>query len=140
MGIPSSPKQASPPAGDLERGDERTPLLARYMSNEDTCVAETQGVAAAAKDSSFTDALKDETVVEAWWTEARVMASSSSNMAVTFFLQYSINFMSVFAAGRLGKVELGAVACKWCMHLACSLPPSPTQTITNADCFCKWPT
>lgn len=119
MGVPSPLPKASPPSDDLERGDERTPLLARYMSNEETCAPDIQAIDATA-DPSFADALKNETVSEAWWTETRLLASSSVSMAVTYFLQYSINFVSVFSAGRLGKVELGAVACEWCLSLLCA--------------------
>jgi MATE family multidrug resistance protein len=48
----------------------------------------------------------------AWPREAKTMLSNSVFLIVTFFLQYSISFASIFSAGRLGKVELGAVACK----------------------------
>ncbi|EFY96622.2 Multi antimicrobial extrusion protein [Metarhizium robertsii ARSEF 23] len=66
-----------------------------------------------------TDELRAEAVVEAtpsggvcftWKTEAKYIASSSASLLVTFVLQYSINVASVFSAGRIGKVELGAVA------------------------------
>ncbi|KHN96013.1 MATE efflux family protein subfamily [Metarhizium album ARSEF 1941] len=45
-----------------------------------------------------------------WQSEAKHLASSSASLLVTYVLQYSINVVSVFAAGRIGKVELGAVA------------------------------
>ncbi|KAK9437062.1 MATE efflux family protein [Metarhizium brunneum] len=66
-----------------------------------------------------TNELRAEAVVEAtpsggvcvtWKTEAKYIASSSASLLVTFVLQYSINVASVFSAGRIGKVELGAVA------------------------------
>lgn len=69
-----------------------------------------------------TDELRAEAVVEAtpsggvcvtWKTEAKYIASSSASLLVTFVLQYSINVASVFSAGRIGKVELGAVACEF---------------------------
>ncbi|EFY87296.1 MATE efflux family protein subfamily [Metarhizium acridum CQMa 102] len=81
-----------------------------------------------------TDEVQAETVVEAtppgdvcvtWQTEAKYIASSSASLLVTLVLQYSINVASVFSAGRIGKVELGAVACVTClapfMGLATSL-------------------
>ncbi|ATY67179.1 MATE efflux family [Cordyceps militaris] len=45
-----------------------------------------------------------------WAREMKVVLRSSPPLIVTFFLQFSINATSVFAVGRLGKQQLGAVA------------------------------
>ncbi|KAG6047435.1 hypothetical protein E4U39_000488 [Claviceps sp. Clav50 group G5] len=49
-------------------------------------------------------------VPASWQRETRTIISYSMPLIVTFFLQYSINVASVFAVGRIGKVELGAVS------------------------------
>ncbi len=56
-----------------------------------------------------------------WQREAKTITVYSRSLIVTFLLQYSINIASVFAVGRIGKVELGAVTCE--------IPPSPPFAI-----------
>ncbi|KAL1901161.1 hypothetical protein Cpir12675_000650 [Ceratocystis pirilliformis] len=45
-----------------------------------------------------------------WQREAKTVLQYSLPLTGTFLLQYSINVASVFAVGRLGKEELGAVS------------------------------
>jgi MATE family multidrug resistance protein len=45
-----------------------------------------------------------------WQREAQTIAVYSRSLIVTFMLQYSINVASIFAVGRIGKLELGAVS------------------------------
>ncbi|KAI0132501.1 MATE efflux family protein [Xylariales sp. AK1849] len=45
-----------------------------------------------------------------WQREAKTIAVYSRSLIVTFLLQYSVNIASIFAVGRIGKVELGAVS------------------------------
>lgn len=47
-----------------------------------------------------------------WQREAKTIAVYSRSLIVTFLLQYSINVASIFAVGRIGSVELGAVSRK----------------------------
>lgn len=47
-----------------------------------------------------------------WQREAKTIAVYSRSLIITFLLQYSINIASVFAVGRIGIVELGAVTRK----------------------------
>lgn len=55
-----------------------------------------------------------------WQREAQTIAVYSRSLIVTFLLQYSINIASIFAVGRIGKIELGAVTCEiW--------PPPPPR-------------
>lgn len=96
-----------------EPPSETSPLLAASLSGDDTCATSERDFEASAADPSsdaFVESVQSQTELAAWATEAKVLASTSSTMAVTFFLQFSINFMSIFAAGRLGKLELGAAA------------------------------
>lgn len=47
-----------------------------------------------------------------WQREAKTLALYSRSLIFTFLLQYSINITSIFAVGRIGRLELGAVSCK----------------------------
>lgn len=47
-----------------------------------------------------------------WQREAKTIAVYSRSLVLTFLLQYSVNIASIFAVGRIGKVELGAVSRK----------------------------
>jgi MATE family multidrug resistance protein len=47
-----------------------------------------------------------------WQREAKTITVYSRSLIVTFLLQYSINVASIFAVGRIGKLELGAVSRK----------------------------
>lgn len=57
-----------------------------------------------------------------WQREAKTITVYSRSLIVTFLLQYSINVASIFAVGRIGKLELGAVSCnvsrKLCLRMA----------------------
>lgn len=58
-----------------------------------------------------------------WQREAKTIATYSRSLILTFLLQYSINITSIFAVGRIGKVELGAVSCKLERLVPVRLPP-----------------
>lgn len=45
-----------------------------------------------------------------WQAEAAVVFKYAAPLILTFFLEYSLTFASIFAVGRIGKVELGAVS------------------------------
>lgn len=47
-----------------------------------------------------------------WQRETKTIATYAAPLIVTFLLQYSVNVTSIFAVGRIGKMELGAVSCK----------------------------
>lgn len=47
-----------------------------------------------------------------WKEEVIIGVTHAAPLVVTFILQYSIDVSSIIVAGRLGKVELGAVSCK----------------------------
>jgi MATE family multidrug resistance protein len=61
-----------------------------------------------------------------WQREAKTIATYSGPLIVTFFLQYSINVASIFAVGRIGTMELGAVS-RMSNPLSLS-PPSTTPS------------
>ncbi|OTA65814.1 MATE efflux family protein [Hypoxylon sp. EC38] len=92
----------------LHRPTETSPLLrssgsingATYASIGTERVTEQQHDAAAA---SFHGRVK-------WPHEARTLAFCAAPLIITFLLQYSIDVTSIISAGRLGKIELGAVS------------------------------
>jgi multidrug resistance protein, MATE family len=45
-----------------------------------------------------------------WQRETKTITAYAAPLIVTFLLQYSINVTSIFAVGRIGKEELGAVS------------------------------
>ncbi|KAH8651134.1 mate-domain-containing protein [Xylariales sp. PMI_506] len=45
-----------------------------------------------------------------WWREAHNLVVTTVPLVTTLLLQYSINMIGIFAAGQIGKVELGAVS------------------------------
>ena len=45
-----------------------------------------------------------------WQREAKTITVYSRSLIVTFLLQYSISICSIFAVGKIGKLELGAVS------------------------------
>lgn len=54
---------------------------------------------------------KDEDITT-WYEEAKTITMWSAPLIVTYLLQRSIHLVSVFAVGRIGPTELGAVSCK----------------------------
>ncbi len=48
-----------------------------------------------------------------WQREAKTLFQYARSLIVTFLLHYSVTVASVFAVGRIGTLELGAVSCKW---------------------------
>lgn len=45
-----------------------------------------------------------------WQREAKVLATYSRSLILTYILQYSLTMASVFTVGHIGKIELGAVS------------------------------
>ncbi|KAF5665021.1 ethionine resistance [Fusarium circinatum] len=55
-------------------------------------------------------AVAEHRIKTTWQREAKTIMTYSAPLIVTFLLQYSINVTSIFAVGRIGKLELGAVS------------------------------
>ncbi|KAK4227854.1 ethionine resistance-conferring protein 1 [Podospora fimiseda] len=94
------------PMGDEEAprivisGDETAPLLGdrRRLSGDEHLNEQWEAAVAAGQ------------IRTTWQREAKTIAIYSRSLIVTFFLQYSLNIVSIFAVARLGTVELGAVS------------------------------
>lgn len=93
-GGPSQPTEASP----LLNGGQRSP-------SEDS--EDSQDL-----DAQWTEAVRSGRIRTTWQRETKTIVSYSLPLIVTFGLQYSINVASIFAVGRIGKMELGAVSRK----------------------------
>lgn len=61
---------------------------------------------------AWENAVAEHRIKTTWQREAKTIVTYSVPLIVTFLLQYSINVTSIFAVGRIGKLELGAVSCK----------------------------
>ena len=63
-------------------------------------------------DEQWIQAVTEGRIRTTWQREAKTLAEYSGPLVATFFLQYSITVASIFAVGRIGKIELGAVSCE----------------------------
>lgn len=70
-----------------------------------------------------------------WQREAQTIAIYSRSLIVTFLLQYSISIASVFAVGRIGIVELGAVTLgSMSANIVCYAPMQGLATSLDTLC------
>jgi len=93
-----STKVPLPAAVDEERAPaEREPLLGAAGGREHL-------------DEQWEAAVAEGKIKTTWQREAKTITVYSRSLIVTFLLQYSINVASIFAVGRIGKLELGAVS------------------------------
>lgn len=68
-------------------------------------------------DQQWEEAIASGRLQTTWQRETKTIAAYSWPLIITFLLQYSINVASIFAVGRIGKIELGAVSCKSTLRL-----------------------
>ena len=97
------------------RSEERTAARSNTVDETTTLLEEgRQGIDSQPVDVGIVNALdllKENGVVQTTWKhEAKVLASYSRPLIITFLLQYSIPLVSVVTVGHLGKAELGAVS------------------------------
>jgi MATE family multidrug resistance protein len=70
-----------------------------------------------------------------WQREAKTIAVYSRSLIVTFLLQYSLNVTSIFAVGRLGTLELGAVSlATMTANITCYAPVQGLATSLDTLC------
>lgn len=88
---------------------DTSPLLGNPVSRPNiTSGPEQPGKLMLGRDFTPSDIIKNAT----WKEEIKIGVAYAAPLVVTFLLQYSIDVASVVVAGRLGKIELGAVSCK----------------------------
>lgn len=86
---------------------ETSPLLGARSDSDSSSIS---GSRDGRLDQQWEEAVASGRLQSTWQREAKTVVSYSVPLIVTFFLQYSINVASIFAVGRIGKVELGAVS------------------------------
>ncbi|KAK4126127.1 MATE efflux family protein [Parathielavia appendiculata] len=70
-----------------------------------------------------------------WQREAKTIAIYSRSLIVTFLLQYSLNVTSIFAVGKLGTLELGAVSlATMTANITCYAPIQGLATSLDTLC------
>lgn len=61
-------------------------------------------------DKRWEQAVMEGKIKTTWQREAKVIATYSAPLILTFLLQYSLTVASIFTVGHIGKFELGAVS------------------------------
>ena len=104
-GSDASPDEEQAPAFRIARPAETSPLL----SAADAAVSGATNESPEDLNEQWLSAVASGKIKTTWQREAQTIAVYSRSLIVTFLLQYSINIASIFAVGRIGKLELGAV-------------------------------
>jgi MATE family multidrug resistance protein len=94
-------------------------------------------------DEQWEEAITTGRIRTTWQREAKTVLSYCGPLIVTFFLQYSINVAGIFAVGRIGTIELGAISCKSAVIPKYYAKYAATQrgkTKLTRRCRVQWPT
>lgn len=84
--------------------EERRPEARTDSSTDET----TPLIADAALSADWSKAVNEQTITSSYRHETKVLASYSAPLIITFLLQSSEQFSTVFSLGHLGTIELGA--------------------------------
>ncbi|OAA47740.1 Multi antimicrobial extrusion protein [Metarhizium rileyi] len=87
---------------------ETSPLLHGHGRGPSSDVG--SGSADDGLEQQWEDAIASGRLQTTWQREAKTVVAYSWPLIITFLLQYSINVTSIFAVGRIGRIELGAVS------------------------------
>jgi MATE family multidrug resistance protein len=106
--------------------DETEPLLARSSSAQH---------AHESLNEQWDAAVAAGQIKTTWQREAKTIAVYSRSLIVTFLLQYSLNVTSIFAVGRIGTLELGAVSlATMTANITCYAPIQGLATSLDTLC------
>ncbi|RBR16791.1 hypothetical protein FVER53590_06135 [Fusarium verticillioides] len=96
----------------IARDEEETPALTVQPPSETDPLlgSRDDGVLPEHLNDTWEHAVAEHRIKTTWQREAKTIMTYSAPLIVTFLLQYSINVTSIFAVGRIGKLELGAVS------------------------------
>ncbi|RDA88053.1 hypothetical protein CP532_5267 [Ophiocordyceps camponoti-leonardi (nom. inval.)] len=109
---------------------ERTSLLHHHHNGADECLADGDEL-----EQQWEEAVASGRLRTTWQRETKTVVAYSAPLVVTFFLQYSISVTSVFAVGRIGKLELGAVSlATMTMSVTCLAPFMGLATSLDTLC------
>ncbi|KAJ3522298.1 hypothetical protein NM208_g12919 [Fusarium decemcellulare] len=92
--------------------DEETPAITVQPPSETAPLlgSRADGALPEHLNEAWEHAVAEHRIRTTWQREAKTILTYSGPLIVTFLLQYSINVTSIFAVGRIGKLELGAVS------------------------------
>ena len=95
----------------LPRGDEEAPRIIINAGETSPLLGDRRSFAGDEHlNEQWEAAVAAGQIKTTWQREAKTIAVYSRSLVVTFFLQYSLNVVSIFAVARLGTIELGAVS------------------------------
>ncbi|KAG9253413.1 tyrosyl-DNA phosphodiesterase-domain-containing protein [Emericellopsis atlantica] len=117
--------------------DEEAPVSvpARSRETDPLLGAPTPSTDDNALDYAWEAAVASGKLKTTWQRETKTLAEYSAPLTITFFLQYSINVASIFAVGRLGKAELGAVSvANMTVAISCLAPFQGLATSLDTLC------
>ncbi|OAQ99475.1 hypothetical protein LLEC1_02037 [Akanthomyces lecanii] len=104
--VPADEDHATGPNGVHGSQNETAPLLHGHRDEDSTpSESDTEDL-----EQQWTDAVASGRIRTTWQRETKTVVTYCIPLITTFALQYSINVTSVFAVGRIGKMELGAVS------------------------------
>ncbi|KAK7431433.1 hypothetical protein QQZ08_001923 [Neonectria magnoliae] len=94
--------------------EERPAIVVRSPSETSPLLASASSAVSSSSDGGLNEtwgqAVAERRIRTTWQRETKTIVAYSTPLIITFMLQYSINVTSIFAVGRIGKMELGAVS------------------------------
>jgi MATE family multidrug resistance protein len=111
--------------------DETSPLLRRSSAGQE----HPPGGGGESLNEQWEAAVAAGQIKTTWQREAKTIAVYSRSLIVTFLLQYSLNVASIFAVGRLGTLELGAISlATMTANITCYAPIQGLATSLDTLC------
>ncbi|KAM0323493.1 hypothetical protein ACHAQA_008773 [Verticillium albo-atrum] len=95
---------------ETRRPDESTPLLVGDTPSASSGHAQDGANGHEHLSEQWEAAVASGTLRTTWQREAKTIIFYAMPLVATFMLQYSINVVSIFTVGRIGRLELGAVS------------------------------
>ncbi|KAL7950350.1 MATE efflux family protein [Trichoderma barbatum] len=118
--------------------EEDAPLLSRDSDRDYGTRARRQLPDSAGDDDvdeQWEEAITAGLIRTTWQREAKTVLSYCGPLIVTFFLQYSINVAGIFAVGRIGTIELGAISlANMSQAISCMAPFQGLATSLDTLC------
>ncbi|KAI1461319.1 multidrug and toxin extrusion protein [Annulohypoxylon moriforme] len=119
-------------------GDEEVPRITVQPSESSPLLADRPSSSASHNgrlNEQWEAAVASGKIETTWQREAQTIAIYSRSLILTFLLQYSINIASIFAVGRIGKIELGAVSlATMTANILCYAPMQGLATSLDTLC------
>ncbi|KAI1095812.1 multidrug and toxin extrusion protein [Rostrohypoxylon terebratum] len=118
--------------------DEEIPSIAVQPSESSPLLVDRPGSSASRSghlNEQWEAAVASGKIETTWQREAMTIAIYSRSLILTFLLQYSVNIASIFAVGRIGKIELGAVSlATMTANILCYAPMQGLATSLDTLC------